>query len=262
MKRSILNSFLLVASLVVVSACKTKKVVVPPPAKTEAAVDHSKADALTLLASKQIKFNTLSVKAKASLEIEGNANDVTMSFRMKDKEVIWVSITALGGMAEVARAIITPDSIKIMNKLKSEYIQKPFNYIYNFTNKQVNFNTLQALLTGNALGEYLNEQSEVKQENGAWTVSGSKAQLDYRMLFNSLFKVAETNLSDATNGQALKVLYSDYQNVNAFLFPKNMKINTLSNAKRINISLEVTKVEGNVPVEFPFSVPKRYTIMN
>jgi len=261
MKRNILNSLLILAVISFASACKPKKEIVVAPTKTETKVDKSKAEALTLLNNKQLKFNTLSLKAKATLDISGDANDVTMNFRMKDKETIWVSITALGGLAEVARALITPDSIKIQNKLKSEYLKKPFSYIYNFTNKQVNFNTLQAVLTGNAMGEFLTDKSDVKQENGVWTVSGSKENLDYKLFFNTLFKVAETNLNDAKSGQALKVTYSDYQQLNEFLFPGALKINTLSGTKKINIDLEYVKIDGNVPVDFPFTVPKRYTLV-
>jgi len=262
MKKNILNSVLIIAVLSLATACKPKKeIVVAPPTKSETKVDNSKAEALTLLNSKQLKFNTLSLKAKATLDINGEANDVTMNFRMKDKETIWVSITALGGLAEVARALITPDSIKIQNKLKSEYLKKPFSYIYNFTNKQVNFNTLQAILTGNAMGEMLTDKSEVKQENGVWVVSGAKENLDYKLLFNTLFKVAETNLNDAKSGQALKVTYTDYQKLNDSLFPGALKINTLSGAKKINIDLQYIKIDGNVPVDFPFTVPKRYTLV-
>lgn len=116
MKRNILNSLFILGAITFVSACKSKKEIVVAPSKAETKVDNTKAEALTLLNSKQLKFNTLSLKAKATLDIDGNSNDVTMNFRMRDKETIWVSITALGGLAEVARALITPDSIKIQNK--------------------------------------------------------------------------------------------------------------------------------------------------
>ncbi|WP_343523626.1 DUF4292 domain-containing protein [Pedobacter sp.] len=262
MKKNILSSIFLFGAVVFVSACKPKKeIVIAPPTKTESKTDNSKAETLTLLNSKQLKFNTLSLKAKASLDIGGDANDVTMNFKMKDKETIWVSVTALGGLAEVARALITPDSIKIMNRLKNEYLKKPFSYVYNFTNKQVNFNTLQAVLTGNAMGEFLTPQSDLKLENDVWVVSGSKEELDYKLLFNTLLKVAETNLNDVKNGQALKVTYSDYQKLNEFLFPGSLQIKTLSKAKKINIDLQFVKIDGNVPVDFPFNVPKRFSVI-
>lgn len=252
----------MVGTIVSISACKPKKaIVVAPPVAAESKTDNTKAEALALLSSKQLKFNTLSLKAKAALDIAGNANDVTMNFRLKDKEVIWVSITALGGAYEPARALITPDSIKIMDRAKGQYISKPFSYIYNFTNKEVNFNTLQAILTGNAMGEYLTAASTVKQENGVWQVAGSKEGLDYRLLFNTLLKVDETNLNDTKSGQALKVTYTDYQKLNEYLFPSALKINTLSGMKKVNIDLQFVKIDGNVPLEFPFKIPKGYKLV-
>ena len=262
MRRSILNSLLIAGTVISVSACKPKKViVVAPPAAEEVKTDNTKAEALSLLNSKQLKFNTLSLKAKATLDMAGNANDVTMNFRLKDKEIIWVSITALGGAYEPARALITPDSIKVMNRAKGEYLSKPFSYIYNFTNNQVSFNTLQAMLTGNAMGEFLTQDSGLKQENGVWVVTGSKEGLDYKLLFNTLLKVEETNLNDAKTGQALKVMYSDYQNLNESLFPSALKINTLSGMKKVNIDLKFVKIDGNVPLEYPFKVPGNYKLV-
>lgn len=81
------------------------------------------------------------------------------------------------------------------------------------------------------MGEFLTAESDVKQENGVWVVSGSKAELDYKLLFNTLFKVSETNLNDVRNGQALKVTYSDYQKLNESLFPSALQIKTLSKAE-------------------------------
>ena len=74
-------------------------------------------------------------------------------------------------------------------------------------------------------------------------------------------KVSETNLNDSKNGQALKVTYTDYQKLNESLFPSALQINTLSGTKKINIDLQYVKIDGNVPVDFPFSVPKRYTLV-
>ncbi len=248
------------AVVVLAAACKPKRqiVVAPPPVQTEVPADHSKEETLQKLTANQLKFNTLTLKAKANLDINGDANDVTMNFRIKDKEKIWVSITAVGGAVEVARALITPDSIKILNRLKSEYVNKPFSYIYNFTNKQVNFNTLQAVLTGNAVDDFLTESADLKNSNGVWLLSGHKEDLDYQLTFNTLLKVSETNLNDVKAGQALKINYDNYQKLNEYLFPGRLNINTLSNNKKINIHLDFTKVDGNTPLEFPFTIPKRF----
>jgi len=263
MKRNILNSLFFLAFALLISSCKSKKeIVIAPKAPLETEADRSKAEMLAKLSAKQLKFNTLSLKAKASLAIAGKSNDVTMNFRIKDKEVIWVSITALGGMAEVARALITPDSVKIINRFQSQYVSQPFSYLYKYANKQLTFNTLQAILVGNASEDLLTAQSKIIMQMGTPEVKGKNGDLDYRFLFNTLFKVSETNFSDTRTGQAVKVNYTNYQKLNDSLFPSALEINTLSKGKNINIILQFTKIDGNVPLEFPFTVPKRFTEVN
>lgn len=263
MRKSILNSVALVTIILFATACGTRKavVIVPKPKVDSIVPPDTKSETLNLLKSKQLQFNTLSLKGKANLNIDGDANDVTMNFRIKDKKVIWVSITAGGGLIEVARALITPDSIKIMDRLKSRYIKKPFSYIYGFTNKQVNFNTLQEILTGNAISDFLKLDADIKINNGVWMLSGTKESLDYKFLFNTLYKVQETDLSDSKSGQALKVTYDSYQKLDNYLFPSSLKISTMSGTKQININMDYVKIDGNTNLSFPFNVPNRYKLV-
>lgn len=263
MRRSILSSILIFTVVVFTTACKTKKaVVVPPPVVNKPVVDNAKIEGLKLLKSKQMQFNTLVLKGKAKLDIDGDVNDVTMNIRIQNKEKIWVSVTAIAGI-EVARALITPDSIKILNRLKSDYIKKPFSFIYGFTNKQINFGTLQSVFSGNCIDTFLTYKSDLKLDSGVWVLSGRSESLDYKTLFNILNKVMQTNLNDVKAAQALKVTYANHQQVNNnMLFPSDMKINTLSGSKKININFNFSKVEVDTQLDFPFSVPKRYEVIN
>ena len=72
----------------------------------------------------QLNFNTFSGKAKTKLDINGSSNDVTLNIRIQKGQKIWVSVTAIAGI-EVARALITPDSILVINKLQGLYLRKP-----------------------------------------------------------------------------------------------------------------------------------------
>jgi hypothetical protein len=261
MKRNTWNSLLFVGMISLTVACKTKKllVVAPPVTKTEIVTDK-KAENLKLLAGNDLSFRTLALKGKANLDINGSANNVGMTIRMEKDKVIWVSVTSIIG--EVARVLITPDSIKIRNNFQSVYLQKPFRYIHSFTSKQVDFTLLQAVLSGNTVDRFMTLKSNLDLENGVWVLKGRQETLSYEMLFNTLLKVAETNLNDVNSGQALKVVYGDYQKVLEELFPSSTKISSMSGTRKINVNLDFSKIERNVPLEFPFSVPKKYEVIN
>lgn len=264
MKKNILSSLLL-ALVVLGVGCKPKKVIVatPPPSqeKVEAQPDK-KQDNLNLLKSKDLPFNTLALKGKTKLDINGDENNVTMNIRIQKDKKIWAIVTAAGGIVEVARAIITPDSLLLLNKLEKTYTKKPFSFMQNFTNKQVSFGLLQAILSGNTIPEFMTMNSALVQENGVWALNGNNDDLAYRVLFNTLLKPAENTINDAKAAQAIKVVYGKYTPINNALFPSSVKINTLSGNKKINLEIEFTKIESNVPVEFPFTVPKSFQVIN
>jgi hypothetical protein len=77
-----------------------------------------------------------------------------------------------------------------------------------------------------------------------------------------MMKVGENNLNDLKSGQALKVAYGGYQRVNDGLFPSSLIINSMAGTKRVNLQLDYTKVDRNIPLEFPFSVPRNYELVN
>ncbi len=263
MRKNILNRLVLVILTIVAFGCKPKKIIVAPPAnpvKVEVIPDK-KPENLSLLKSKDLPFNTLSLKGKAVLNVGGNENNVTMLIRILKDQKIWVSITAIAGI-EVARAVITPDSLFLRNNLQKTHTKKPFSYIYGFTNKQIDFKLLQSVLSGNTIASFMKISSDLTQENGIWVLSGSTNNLTYRSLFNTLLKASEVSLNDAKAAQAFKVAYGSYTPLNAALFPSSLKINSMSGAKKIDVDINFTKIDVNVPVDFPFTVPKSYELTN
>ncbi|MBB2145870.1 DUF4292 domain-containing protein [Pedobacter sp. LMG 31464] len=264
MKRSILNSLLLAVLVVMGIGCRPKKVIIttPPIGQTtgELKVDK-KPENLELLKSKDLPFNTLALRGKADLDINGDENNVTMIIRIQKDKKIWVSVTAIAGI-EVARAVITPDSLLLLDRLHKKFTKKPFSYIYNYTNKQINFGLLQSVFSGNTIKDFMVEKSALVQENGVWVLSGTADDLAYRSLFNTLLKVQETSLNDAKAAQAFKVTYGNYTPVNNALFPSSLKINSMSGDKKINVNIDFIKIESNTPVDFPFTVPKSFEVIN
>jgi hypothetical protein len=264
MRKSTLNSLLILSMLVVAAGCKSKKAVVKTPSVAEIpapVLNTKKLENLKTLKSKDLPFNTLSLRGKVNLEIEGKENGVSVNVRLKKDEKIWISMTAIAGI-EVARALVTPDSLIVRNNLQSVVLKKPFSYIYRFTSRRVTFKMLQSILTGNTIDDLMTDQSVVDLNGGVFTLSGDKTGLGYRVLFNTLLKTAELNLNDVRSGQALKVVYSDYQDVTGALFPSVTRLNSVSGMKKTNISFEFNKIERNVPLDFPFTVPKRFELIN
>jgi hypothetical protein len=272
MKRNTLNRSVTLLLLLIFTACKIKKEVVlqqssSPDSSSQVVsssqpasnITFSKTETLDKVIAKQANFNTLSIRAKANLDINNNANNVSMTIRIQKDKAIWISVTAIAGL-EVARALITPDSLKVLNRIESVYIKKSFGYIYEFTNRQLNFNTLQAIFAGNAMPEFLNDKSMVNISGKALTLSGMLNNLIYSLTFNENFNLIQTDLKDESAGQTMTVAYEDFISVSQQIIPHSVSIKSNAEKKNIRIDLKYNRVDIDAPVDLPFSIPQRFTV--
>jgi hypothetical protein len=231
---------------------------VSPPASLEQIVPDPIFDDII---SKQANFNTLYIRAKAKLEIDDEENNVNMTIRIEKDKAIWISVTAVAGL-EIARALITPDSLKILNRVENTYTRKPFNYVYEFTNKQLNFNSLQSIFVGNAMPEFLNEQSVVTVSDKSTVLSGALGSLIYALTVNEKMRITESNLKDDDAKQSLQVVYKDFTFVSGQIIPQSVNVKSSTADKNIFIDLKYSRVNVNVSVDLPFNVPQRFKVIN
>lgn len=267
MKRNIsINIVYVMVLIMALTSCKAKKVIVANPVvpETPAVVsepDNTRKDKLKSINDGDIVFNTLAVKSKAVLSINDKSNDVNMNFRIKNNEVIWVSITAMAGL-EVARALITPDSVKIINRLDNVYIKKPFSYIYEFTNERINFQTLQSMLIGNTIKEFITDSSILDMESDEAKLKSILGGLTYNLRVSSQNKVVYTNLNDQVAKQELTANYSDFIMINQQQIPHSVVMDSKVKAKKFLLDLKLLKVDLDGPLELPFRAPERFLIKN
>lgn len=224
-------------------------------------VDNFKLEKLKAIRLKQTDFTTFSGKASAKLNVNGDSHDVTVNIRIKKGQQIWVSITAVLGV-EVARAFITPDSIKIMNRLETTYLKKPFSYVYGYTSKQINYKTIESLLIGNAVGELVNDNSVMNADNGNVILSGNLDDLIYALTVGPDLRVTQTNMSNQIAGQSIHVFNAAFIQVGAYVIPSKINISSASGAKNIQAELHYTKTEFDQILLYPFTVPARFTLVD
>lgn len=264
MRGNILNKLIIIfCCLAALTSCKAHKqlmvarqpVMVAPAKNTASVLANTK---LTAIRSKQITFNTFSGKAKTRLDIDGSGNDVTLNLRIQHDKKIWVSVTAILGL-EVARALITPDSIIIVNRLQGLYIKKPFSYVDQYAGKQVNYQTLEALLVGNAVPQLLNDNANISTDNANTIISGSLQTILYKLTLGPDFKVSQTSLSNQQAGQNLQVTNSAFIQADTRIIPSQIDIASAVANKKIQISLHYNSVDFDKELEYPFSIPDRFT---
>src|SRR5690349_17153389 len=117
----------------------------------------------------RIDFTSFSAKIKVDFEgADGKKNDFNAIVRLQKDSAMWVSINALLGI-EAFRVLITPDSVKVLNKLDKVLQLRSVSYLKEITKLPFTFKELQDLILGNPIYFDRNIVS-YKKENNAVTV--------------------------------------------------------------------------------------------
>ncbi|TDS11054.1 DUF4292 domain-containing protein [Sphingobacterium paludis] len=251
----------IVVSLLLTGCKKRKRVNLPnQDAPTEVSAAH--AASIKSFELSNLDFRTFSGRAKTKIELNKQVNDVTLNVRIERDKAIWLSVTATLGI-EVARVLITPDSVKILNKLQGEYIAKPFSYIYNYTSNGVNFATLQDLLLANVSSGLLrNSNVQVASATDEFIVVGVKDQLSYQYRINKENRPFNFILQEVGANQNLEAFYSGYANNAGYNFPNNLALNIVGDQVSLKASVSYNRVSFNEQVDMPFTVSGRYKVIN
>ncbi len=264
--------------LVTVSSCKTQeKVVAPVAADFKPMVNKSVQDLQDKLDS--CSFNSALVTAKASVTVvrEGGELNFNISYRSKKDSVIWISVSPLLGI-EVARLMITEDSVKILDKINNKYEVTSFESINKMLQMKVNFEIVQALLYGNFFAYKKNENrfNSVYLEDSLGSQFYILSSLNKKKLKRSLeekdlnkpviqdvyvndttYRINRVQVEDQRINKLLNTEYSDFRLTDGGLFPFKSKTNITAD-KNIEIRIEYGKVAKAESLEFPFNIPNNY----
>lgn len=228
----------------------------PDPAKQELI------DGLVPLWNKRTTYKTFSGKAKVHVESPKDKNDVTATIRMEKDKKIWISIVALG-VFEAARALITPDTIIVVDRLHKEVTILPFNEAGKLLPVNVEFSELQALLIGDAL----HASEDMPTDANA---SGEAMQLDIRtkdFLQQLTFGKTDSAMSrqqmklgsETGNGPLLVVRYGEYSTIDNRRFANNRVLDVDDAKGRTHIEMQFNRAEFDQELEYNISIPPRYT---
>ncbi len=257
MKISIQNSiWVLIAALFVVTSCKPKQqLTAAAPSKKITSKSNIKAEDLR---NNETDFQTFQSKSRAIISLDGKTHDVNLNLRIKKDQMIWASITAFAGI-EVARILITPDSIRLMNRLESVYIERPFSFIHNYTSDKIDFKALQSLLLGNSIPFTL-EKGKIEVEDNILIVRGTENNLSFNNRYSNLLKPVNVQLQN-NSGQQLSVRYNNYSLFTGKQLPVDLTIVSKINSKNINLDIQYQSPQFDVSQDYPYNVPNRFTLI-
>lgn len=222
-----------------------------------------------------LRCGWLSIKYEVEIKTDKIEDSFKMYVRMKQDSVIWVSATYYA--VEIGRFLLTPDSVKYMDRKNNKYYTGDYDYITNLVMVEANFDLLQSLILGNgdAFVDIENEKVRTAKDNGKYYLSFlRKGQLRRALRKDELkkpidlvvslwiepqhFRVSKTSLYDFTEDRKLTAEYSDFQPACNSTFPYSMKLSANSTNEQAEVKTSVIKLTTDKEVSLSFTIPEKY----
>jgi hypothetical protein len=209
----------------------------------------------------RIDFETFSAKVKVDFEgSDGKKNDFNAFIRLRKDSVLWMSINALLGI-EAFRVLITPDSVKVLNKLDKVAQLRSMSYLKEITKLPFTFKELQDLILGNPI-YFDNNIVSYKKDNDALSVLHMGEIFKHLLTVNpNDMYIQHSKLDDAdpVRARTADISYGDYEIRNDKPFSTFRKI-TVAEKSKLDIEMKFKQFDFNVPLNFPFGIPKNYKL--
>ncbi len=224
--------------------------------------------------SNEVTFDTFSAKSNVSLFQENKKTSFKTVLRIKKDSAIWVSITPLLGI-EMARVLITRDTVKVLNRLAKEYFIGDYNYINKRFNVEFEYEVLQAILLGNAIAFEQDEKVKFATDKEDYYLGNMKKRKARKAddkpekierkedeilslwINQSTFKIAKFLISDLTADKFILGEYTSHIELDNQLVPNKLKFEIQSNTPA-KLEMEYSKIALNDPLKFSFKVSSKY----
>ncbi len=239
------------------SARKTQKPGTPPAPQNHS--DSMETMSTVLAKINRIEYSTFSGKLDVSYK-NSNGKDYNFDAKlnMKKDELIWLSITGPLGI-EVARALITTDSVKILNKMEKQYIVSSIDYLQSQLGLPLDLKTVQDLLAGNPIFIDTQNSSYVLADAQPLITSQTRHFKHLLSLMMPGYLPWSSTLSstDMGNNRSAELMYSNYKQGDNRNFSTERSIK-VKDKNTIDIVLKYKSYSFDKPISTPFSVPSGY----
>ncbi len=268
-----LHCYLLVFVLLsLFSSCKTPKETIKVKLQ-----HYSTKELIEKLDQNEVKFETFSTKADINY-FDEKETSFKSTLRIRKDSAIWISITPALGI-EMARVLITKDSVMFMDRIHNKYFKGDFAFINKQLSVELDYNMVEALLIGNSIEFEKNEKirTSIDRQKDLYFIGTErkrKVKRDIKKeikkdkdviknesqilwVYPETFKIEELLLSNPEKEQSLLAKFSNHKLIDEQLIPFNLSFN-MESKKNVKIEVEYGKITLNKELTFSFKIPEKY----
>lgn len=287
-------------SILLLSACRVPRAIIGEKHRDSDLHARSAGDLLdALLADGASSIRYFSAKADVSLETATDKRSFKAHLRVVRDSAAWLSITPALGI-EVARAVLTPDSLLLIDKIHDTYWTGDTAEAQARFGVQPSLKLLQDALVGLAIGIDPEEKYRSDREDGMYTLTSKekrkfvraaediapgdtlphdrdmrekrlertlrKAERREAMVYKywidpDSMRVSRVLISDLAHDQQADVRYMERKSVDGHSIPGLVILSLSAPGQTATGTLRLDRIQLNGPLNLPFRIPGKFTPM-
>ncbi|MDQ3100035.1 MAG: DUF4292 domain-containing protein, partial [Bacteroidota bacterium] len=287
-----------VLAILSVAACKSgKPIAILQPKEIPARSPEKLLERLLLHEADSI--GSYSARATISLKIPDGDRNFKAQIKSVPDSAAWVSVVPALGI-EVARILLTPDSMKIIDKLHDKYFIGDHAKAQEKFGLQPGLDLLQAALAGKPIGLDPNEKYRSDRENGQYVLTSREKKrfvraaedislgdtllndrdMGERKLERTLrkaeereavvyrywidpetFRVSRMQIIDLAHDRSAEIQYTERAGADLHFLPTKVQIDLSEPGRKASGTMELSRITLDEPQPMSFTVPEKYEPM-
>jgi hypothetical protein len=261
------NAIIIMLSMLLLAmvGCKTKQKVATAPSlrQTETTPDMPRHAQTMKPQIVSLNYQWISYRMNLSLMDYPSKKEimsVSAFFVNRKDSIIYITISKLG--IEGARAVITPDTVKFINHLTSEYYLGDYTFLEQLLGFKVSFAMLQSLFMGeDVAGFEPNCRLTIVKDTNIYTSSSRKNKetgvtIAQELKTDSAQKVIENNMTELATQTFIGMRYWDFTNIDSQAFFQQAEALIPSQNKMLQFNIKNIRI--NVPGPVSIQIPAKY----
>ena len=236
------TTILIITVLILVGGCKSKK--------KQNSLDLS-SEVVNSYWKNQYDYDYLETRGKATVQINGNNQNVSMHLKMKKDSVLWAKFSLFGLGVTV---LIDQDSFFLVNNLSKEYMKYDNSYMNEYLGFKAELGQIQNLLVGNALFD----SSLYNLNTRDVSFKANEGIATNILSINELFRTLTSSVATRDTTQYADIQYGAYGGETEPLLPKIVNIHLRKGTIKQDPVLNYQVVSTDRIATFPFKVPNGY----
>lgn len=245
--------YIIIASVLLLTACGTKKSAVSTSGNTTVLIKDTKTYVNRVVKN---SLTTDNVTAKIDFGVVFGSKDITVDgkIQMRRNEMIRIMLSPLG-LFEVGRLEFTPEEVILIDKMNKQFVRAKYSDLALLRNNGIDFYVLQSLLWNELFvpGEKCVTENEVNRfntaaNNGNYDITLQSGQFKFAWTTDPKdYSIKETHVGYA-NDDILSWKYSAFSAIDGKNYPTQHQLTSAAKAlgeKNISVSIKMGKLSGD-----------------